>query len=277
MIIWLASYPTSGNTLLRSILISLIYSKNGEINFNQLPLIENFPSPIFFKDFETNLEDIKSLSKYWIRAQERINKKKKLKIFKTHNARCSIDGNLFTNRKNTIATIYIVRDPRDVLISASKYYSTSFLEQKKVMFDKNLNIVDIFNNTPIRSFVSSWSNHYNSWTKNNNNILLIRYEDLISDKKATILKLINFINGFKEMIISDEKIENCIKSSTFANMQEMEDKGLFTEQATNQNGEKLRFFNSGVMGGWQNKLDHKTLKDLEDIFSKEMLELGYIS
>ena len=50
MIIWLASYPKSGNTLLRSILISLIYSDDGNVDFNNLKLIGNFPADPFLKN-----------------------------------------------------------------------------------------------------------------------------------------------------------------------------------------------------------------------------------
>ena len=48
MIIWIASYPKSGNTLLRSILISLIYTDDGNVDFNKLKLIGNFPGGPFF-------------------------------------------------------------------------------------------------------------------------------------------------------------------------------------------------------------------------------------
>ena len=43
MIIWLASYPKSGNTLLRSILASYFFSKDGLLKFEDLYKITQFP------------------------------------------------------------------------------------------------------------------------------------------------------------------------------------------------------------------------------------------
>ena len=90
MIIWLASYPKSGNTLLRSMLASYFFSKDGIYDFNQLHRISNFPAGIFFEKFTSNYGNIKEISKYWIKVQEVLNKNKKLKFFKTHNALCTI-------------------------------------------------------------------------------------------------------------------------------------------------------------------------------------------
>ena len=50
MILWLASYPKSGNTLLRSLLSAYFYSKDGLFNFELLKNIPYFPSHNFFKN-----------------------------------------------------------------------------------------------------------------------------------------------------------------------------------------------------------------------------------
>ena len=66
----------------------------------------------------------------------------KLKFFKTHNALCNINGNAFTNEVNTAGCIYIVRDPRDIIVSASKYYSLSQEETKTNMFNENMDLIN---------------------------------------------------------------------------------------------------------------------------------------
>ena len=73
MIIWIASYPKSGNTWLRSIIGSLLYSNDGIFNFQLIKNIKQFPSRSTLKDFTQNFNDINELSKYWILAQEKIN------------------------------------------------------------------------------------------------------------------------------------------------------------------------------------------------------------
>jgi|TARA_B110000967_G_scaffold142175_1_gene145385 hypothetical protein len=277
MIIWLASYPKSGNTLLRSILVSLIFSENGNVDFNQLHRISNFPAGIFFEKFTSNYGNIKEISKYWIKVQEVLNKNKKLKFFKTHNALCTIDGNPFTNNKNTIGTIYIIRDPRDVLVSASKYYDKNHTEIKNNMFNRHMDLINSHEGKPISTLLGSWSDHYNSWTKNSKNILLVKYENLINNKEAEIKRIISFINRFTNLQVDENKMKNCIETSSFNSMKSMESDGLFKEGSNDPDGNIIPFFVKGKAGAWRDLLDEKIVKEVENKFQKEMKELGYIN
>ena len=92
MIIWLASYPKSGNTWIRSIICSMLYSHNGLFNFNLLEKIKQFPSRKSFKDFTSDFQNINELKKFWILAQEKINLDQKIKFCKTHHINCKIDN-----------------------------------------------------------------------------------------------------------------------------------------------------------------------------------------
>ena len=80
MIIWLASYPKSGNTWLRSILSSLLYSNDGNFNFEKLKKIEQFPEKKFFKDFVNNFNSFDEIKENWILAQEKINLKNQTEL-----------------------------------------------------------------------------------------------------------------------------------------------------------------------------------------------------
>ena len=276
MIIWLASYPKSGNTLIRAILTSLIFSQDGIVNFKNLHRINNFSSGFFFKKFTTDCKNILEVSKYWIKAQEELNKNKKLKFFKTHNALCNINGNAFTNEVNTAGCIYIVRDPRDIIVSASKYYSLSQEETKTNMFNENMDLINDIEKQPFNTFLGSWSTHYNSWVKNSKNILLIKYEDLINNKETEIRRIINFINRFAKLSVDEKKIKKCVETSSFQNMQNMEQKGLFEESSKDKMGDKILFFSKGRAGNWQGVLDKKIINEVEKKFRKEMIELNYI-
>ena len=70
MIVWCASYPKSGNTWIRAIITSLIYSEDGKFNFNLLNKIGQFPRRQHFNELTSDFTDLKNLSKYWIQAQE---------------------------------------------------------------------------------------------------------------------------------------------------------------------------------------------------------------
>ena len=276
MIIWIASYPKSGNTLIRAILTSLIFSEDGIVDFKNLHRISNFSNGFFFKKFISSYENILETSKYWIKAQEELNKNKKLKFFKTHNAFCTINGNAFTNEVNTAGCIYVVRDPRDVIVSASKYYDLSHDETKNNMFNEKMDLINNMKGSPFNTFLGSWPNHYNSWTKNCKNVLLIKYENLIENKENEIRRIISFLNKFVKISFDEKKIINCIESSSFQNMKIMDQNGLFPENSKDFQGNKIPFFSSGKKGNWRGVLNDKIVSQIEKKFQKEMLELNYI-
>ena len=85
MIYWIASYPKSGNTWLRILLSCYYYTKHVFYDENSLKNIQQFPEKRYFKQFNYNQNIIGDTTKYWIKAQEKINEDKKLRFFKTHN------------------------------------------------------------------------------------------------------------------------------------------------------------------------------------------------
>ena len=72
MIIWLASYPKSGNTWVRSFLSSLIFTKDGKADLNSMP-ISQYPLRSHFKDLVKEFDDINVLSEKWISSQDLMN------------------------------------------------------------------------------------------------------------------------------------------------------------------------------------------------------------
>ena len=279
MIIWLASYPKSGNTLVRSMLTSLIYSEDGNFNFNLLKKIGQYPQRKHFKGLTDKFDNLFELSKFWTISQDKLNLDKKIKFLKTHHLRCGIGNYTFTNSKNTIGTIYIVRDPRDVIISFAKHHSLSIEKAKYTMFRSDAYTAPEREKNPalaLRTLTGSWSDHYNSWTKNNKNLLFIKYENLITNKKSELLRIIKFVNNYIKIPISETKINNCINSTTFENMKKYEEKGLFAENSFDKNDKKIKFFNYGKEGNWKSVLSKEFVLNIEKKFQKEMKELGYI-
>jgi len=279
MIIWLASYPKSGNTWIRSIICSMLYSQDGLFDFNLLEKIKQFPSKKSFKDFTSDFQNINELKKFWIIAQEKINLDQKIKFCKTHHINCKIDNFSFTNKSNTLATIYIVRDPRNLVTSISNHFSKSLEESKKFLFtNKVIGTKDVsLNNNEILTPLGSWSDHYNYWTNKNENLLVIRYEDLIYDINKEFNKLKNFLANYISLEINDEKKKNIIESTSFTHLQNMEKRGLFKESVFDKKVPiKKQFFHQGPKNNWQLSLNNKIKDEIETKFHKEMSELGYI-
>ena len=278
MIIWLASYPKSGNTWIRAILTSLLYTEDGIFNIKYLENIKQYPVQKQFEGLIKDYNNIKEVMKYWIISQDRINLDNEIKFFKTHNALCKIENYPFTDDKNTLATIYIVRDPRNVITSITNYYNYSYEEAKKFIFNSSQGIVSENNkNISLATILGSWSSHYVTWTKNNKNLLLIKYEDLISNTEGEITKIIKFITKYKKINFNKKKIENCIKTTSFEELKKLEKLGKFKEKDQNITlKEKTKFFNLGKENKWENILDKKIKEEIEKKFFKEIKELKYI-
>ena len=281
MIIWLASYPKSGNTWVRSIISSILFSDNGEIkNFDLLENIDQYPTKKYFKGLIQNFGNGVEIQKNWINSQIRINKDKKVKFFKTHHLYCKYGDNSFTDANNTLGVIHIVRDPRDLINSLKHHWSLSDSQES---MNK---LLDVQNATGLKmeddknySFpvmISSWNNHYNSWKKIKKNYLLIKYEDLIDNPKLQIEVIVKYLQKFTNFEINDKKIQNIVKTTTFDNFKNLEKKGLFKESNLNQSGERKTFFNQGPNNNWKKSLDQEIVRKIEEKFFDEMNELNYL-
>ena len=279
MIIWLASYPKSGNTLLRSILSSYFYSNDGIFTFENLEKISQFPQTSHLMSIGVDVDNEKEVFKNFINAQNFINQEKeKVKFFKTHSSLCKMYESNFTDLKNTLGTIYIVRDPRNVVTSLAHHYNLSIDQATDVMIDKNR----LMDKTPknCRVFLGSWNFNFNSWKnlKDQNKYLLIKYEDLINKKKTISLKIFKYLDllGLKSNL-DMTRLNKAIKTTEFENMKKKEENETFYEAVIDsKTGKRKNFFNLGPKNNWRQLLDEKNKNKIEKNFEKEMFELGYL-
>ena len=275
MIIWCASYPKSGNTWVRAILTTLLHSKDGIFNFNLLKEVSQFPLRHQFKNFTKDYSNLKKISQYSIKAQEKINSDGKLRIFKTHNGNYNFLGNDFTNKKNTLGVIYIVRDPRTIATSISNHYMLNMEESVNFMLNEKKTIFSTIKSDEteenIINLLCSWKDHYNSW-KIASNLILIKYEDLLNDTKSQIDRLSLFLKKFGKFESSDKKINNIIKTTAFEILKKKEENEGFEEAHS-----EMKFFNLGPKNIWKDVLNEKLTYRIEKNFKKEMKELNYLS
>ena len=278
MIIWIASYPKSGNTWVRSFLFSYIYSEGKAFNFEMLfEKITQFPSQSLFNQMGQNPKNLLEAAQSWISTQEMINlsNDNDIVFLKTHNAMCKIENYPFTNKENTLGAIYIVRDPRDVLVSYCAHsvnvnyasvLSTMTTGKRPTHLPDDKDKKDML-------IMGNWSENYNSWKNFNlTKKLIIKYEDLLLDPFMNFLKIIEFLNNLYGLKIDKNKIKKSIEATKFSNLQNLEKKNGFAEKLDNNE----LFFREGKIGQWKKKLDKKFSDKLEKVFYKDMKELNYL-
>ena len=281
MIIWIASYPKSGNTWIRSMISSLVYTEDGIFNFKVLDNIKQFPSIKYFKDFTNDYQNIAEIKKNWVHAQDKINLNNKIKFFKTHNANCKIGDHSFTNKANTLASIYIVRDPRNIITSISNHYNFDVEYSKKFITSSrsiggNSTAESVLSENNIITILGSWKNHVNSWTGNNPNLLIIKYENLLNNIETETNRLINFIKKYTKLEPSNKKISNCIESTSFESLKKLENSSSFTEYSPKNMNKTKNFFYLGRDNQWEKYLSKDTVKFLEESFKEELVKFEYL-
>ena len=282
MIIWLSSYPKNGNTWLRSLISAYYYTNDGLfLGDKHLQNIQQFPTKKFLENFDYSLEKPGDTIKYWVEAQKKINLDKKIKFFKTHNALVKIGQNDFTNRKNTLGGIYIVRDPRNVLDSMSRHFQINHDKALSVMQNENNYIYDFKkkNDFSDYQFISSWEKNYQSW-KNNKliSVKFIRYEDLLKETFFVFKEIVEFIDKLtnNKSGFSREKAKNSVKSTSFENLKKIEVNNGFSESITARASKKsIPFFHLGPKNDWQKNFDNTFIEKLNDIFKRNLNELNY--
>ena len=282
MIIWVASYPKSGNTWLRALLSSYFYSHDGNYNENLLKEIDQFPVRKYFEKFDYDKNIVADTTKFWIKAQDIINSDNKIKFFKTHNVFGKVNNFDFTNTKNSIGAVYIVRDPRNVITSIKNHYELDDETAFKWMTDKNNYIYDIERVKQVGygdfQFISSWDLNYKSWKiQKKIPIKFIRYEDLTNQTYAVFLELIEFIYKVtnNSEIIDKTKLKNALNSTTFEKLKRREKEHGFSEAVSFTSNEKAKFFNLGPKNNWKEILNEDLEKQISELYKSDLEELSY--
>lgn len=271
-VLFIASYPKSGNTFMRAIISSLIYSKDGVFNFElfkRISLIDTNPFYDFVKEINKEdflkLNNVETASKYWQLAQEKYYKLTKNFIFKTHAANLALKNNSYTSKERCMGVIYLVRDPRSIIPSYSYHLNISCNE----VFEKitKLNQITFNPKKNICVPLSNWAIHIESWKNSNIPIIFVRFEDLVLDTINIIYQCIEFLNSINvQFNYSIKKIEKIYESTKFEKLKEIEEKEFTI-------GKDKNFFRKGSISN--NEISLEMATKLKNIFDDQMREFNY--
>ena len=277
MIIWLASYPKSGNTWLRMFLKSYFLKPNEKFSLEGSRLdsfkAQGFPDQYTLDHLKVDYNKFEEIAKNWEAMQDYINLNKRTNFVKTHNAMCKVGSYKFTTLRNTKGGIYMVRDPRDVIVSLSHHMGLDHEQTFHHMSSSyNFEYPQSGDKSYEKSLMGTWSDHYRSWKNFKScEILIIKYEDMVLDEINTFTKVINYLSENDGIKFDSNKLARASKQTQFKELQKLEKTGGFLEK-----GKGELFFRAGKIGTWKDKVSSNVIKKIEKLFKNEMEELGYL-
>ena len=279
MIVWLASYPKSGNTWVRIFISTLLYSsEKTKVDINKQHL-KQFPNRSNFKNLTNNFLNLDELSKNYISAQDIINLEKGIKFYKTHSANWkNFEKNYyFTNYENSLGVIHIVRDPRNVITSILDYYNKeNYQEALNFLIDRGKVVGGTKHESGVPTILLSWADHYNSWKVFKKNYLLIKYENLLTDPVNEFLKITDFLGSIVKFKFEEKEILELIENCKFEKFSNQEDNHGFIDNSSTNKSLRKKFFKLGPNNNWEKLLDSQIRSKIEKTFENEMKELQYL-
>ena len=278
MIVWIASYPKSGNTWVRSFLTAYYFCDNGIFDINKLKQIQDYPNKQFFKNKVKEGE----IHKHWEESQKNLCNQKKIIFLKTHNSLIKAFGNDFTQPKFSLGVIYIIRDPRNVITSIKNHNDfKTYDEALKMMQNDNAVISDYnyLNNHAKTNIINSWRINYQSWLNNNYfRRLTIRYEDMIKKPYQTFRDIVIFINTICRFNdnFDEVKFYNSLETTSFKKLQELENQGNFSENVySKHDNRKIKFFNQGPENDWKKNLNKELIIKMNNFYKDDLKKFNY--
>ena len=275
-IVWLASYPKSGNTWMRAFLHNLFLNEARPIDVNRMQgdILQSDGALMWFQMVDKRpLEEWTSADVAAMRPKvcELIARGQKGSIFcKTHNALMTVHGHWTINLGVTSGAIYMVRNPLDVAASTADFMGTSLDQAIELMGTDFLETPHDPTHNNVSIISGSWSQHVESWTgRANERLHVVRYEDMLEKPSLTFGGVARFL-GLKP---SRQRLLRAIRNSSFRTMQSQEAVGGFKERSEHQR----RFFRRGKAGGWKEELSERQIQRICEAHGEQMRRFGYLS
>ena len=270
-IVWLASYPKSGNTWLRVFLHNYLTDARESHDLNRLAdlTLAESAAPLYqkFLDKPVSQATDEEISRLRPKVQARITGTVPENVLvKTHNALVMHLGRPLISMAHTQGAIYVLRNPLDVAVSYADHYGLSTTEAIRALASE-----DTTTETTARTVYevhSSWSRHVSSWTGRPHATLhVLRYEDMLAQPLAAFAGVIRFLRLPEDRA----RLRRAVELSSFERLRRLEADQGFVERPPSQK----RFFRSGKAGGWRNLLTPAEADSIQAFHGPQMRRFGY--
>jgi Sulfotransferase domain len=271
-ILWLASYPRSGNTWLRAFLHNYLRNSAEPYDINRLRDLTTIDSDArWYQTLDSR--PCNSLTKEEVamlrpKVHEAITRSRADTVFvKTHNALVIDRGTPMITPEFTAGAIYVVRDPLDVAVSYASHFGVP-LDDAVAAMNRPGNQSKSNEPNFAYEFHGSWSENVASWTeRDEKGIHVVRYEDLQSAGEATFGGIVAFLG----LPVGRERLQRAIRNCDFAVLQAQEQQAGFRERSRKSDA----FFRSGRSGDGARRLTPEQIASLRQAHEGQMRRFGY--
>ena len=273
-IVWLASYPKSGNTWLRAFIYNLVEDPARPGKLSSLPTyFEEESKPRWYQPYVDKGEVLSLPFDEAMRLRPQVhqdiaNSRPRGSIFtKTHNMFGQYNNVPLHNVSVMAGAIYVVRNPLDVVLSVADHFGLSIDEAIDFMGNEETGTPTNAEN--VAGYMGSWSTHVASWTvQPHPSIVVVRYEDM-QDKPNKAFGSVARLLG---MDGDRKRIRKAIQFSSFRELKKQELAEGFTEKSPNSR----HFFRKGTKNQWADALSDEQVQRLVDRHREQMSRYGYV-
>lgn len=273
-IIWLASYPRSGNTWVRA-LIAAMYNLTHDKSFSQLDLnalggvVDT--SAHFYARYlpgPPDRIDPSLIAPARPKAQrEIVLQAQGAQLVKTNSPRGTERGIPLIDESLTAGAVYVVRNPLDVAVSLAAFRDISLDEAIAAM--ANSNFGQMASPANVYSIFGNWTENVRSWTeKPDPRILVLRYEDMLESPGAAA----RAIGDHVRLAPEPELLVKAVRLASFDELMGLESLRWFGQQSS----ESQRFFRSGTAGQWRTALTPAQVERVVSDHRDQMNRFGYL-
>lgn len=274
-IVWLASYPKSGNTWLRAFLANLAANRAAPLKPSELRdftdeevKADRFTELAGKPNTELSIDELAALRPdvHALIAQ----RAQGTRLVKTHNLCGSFDGHPLFDWQVTAGAIYVVRNPLDVAVSMTHHYGLTTEQAIERLSDDR--VASVNDELFVSHIIGSWSTHVNGWAdmaeRAPGKVVVLRYEDLLEKPAKHFAKAAKLIGLGQDK----KRIDRAVKHAGFQTLATLEKNDGFVEAMD----EKTRFFYKGRANQWREALDHEQVQRIVDDHREQMARFKYV-